>query len=191
MQVPSAALEESWNDPVTSWTLTLTHPPQGPGRSHSLWGFWWSSDRWQWVGRSAEPTGSDPAPSGSTTWRQRSKSSQKNPELREFHKYNCPLVLHVPWFVHHNILFPQEALLDHPLVIQELRPDISKQINMKFQQASNVSTSHLTDVNNTSSFDIKNFDTNLAHISWYTRFEFLHVVADGVWEDDHTALALL
>lgn len=70
----------------------------------------------------------------------------KNPELREFHKYNCPLVLHVPWFVHHNVLFPQEALLNHPLVIQELRPDKSKQINMKFHWnfSRQVTYQHLT-----------------------------------------------
>lgn len=29
---------------------------------------------------------------------------------------------HVPWFVHHDVLLTQEALLNHPLVAQELGP---------------------------------------------------------------------
>lgn len=37
-------------------------------------------------------------------------------------KEHNSLSLYIPGFLHHDVLFPQEALLDHPLVIQELGP---------------------------------------------------------------------
>lgn len=58
--------------------------------------------------------------------RSRGANFTKHPETGDYHNNKNDLKMHTPWFVDHNVLFPQEALLDHPLVVQELWPYKSK-----------------------------------------------------------------
>lgn len=90
-------------------------------------------------------------------------------------RMHYPLLWHVPWFVYYDVLLTQEALLDHPLVTQELGPRGGKK-RTEPTPRSELKRSHLT----------------TKELTAQPKFPlFSHVVADGVGQDDHAALALL
>lgn len=100
------------------WTLTQHRSPQGPGRSRSPWGFWWSSGSWRWAGRWGAPTGSSSAASSSTTWRTHTYIDGMLTTIQR-RRWQW---LHIPGLLHHQVFLSQEALLNHPLVTQEFWP---------------------------------------------------------------------
>lgn len=162
-------------DPGNAWFSFLTppHPPQAPGRSPSPSGFWWSSDRWQWAGRWVGRTGSDPAASGSTTWPKERQTRAHTTRHGAFPVCTTLFSWHAPWFVHHDVLLAQEALLDHPLVTQELGPRGGKKYNR-------------------TNVEIREETFTFYHKLHNQKLPlFSHVVTDGVGQDDHAALALL
>lgn len=53
------------------------------------------------------------------------------------------LVLHIPGFFHHEVLFTQEALLDHPLVTQELGPWGGKKLRFASSVFTQMKEKHL------------------------------------------------
>lgn len=107
----------------------------------------------------------------------RQRQTSSTTERGTFPACTTPFLWHVPWLVYHDVLLTQEALLDHPLVTQELGPRGGKR--------------SVTEPTSRSEFKLSHFTTKELSAQNQKFPSFSHVVTDGVGQDDHTALALL